>query len=108
MHESGFPGDTSGKETNCQCWVRSLGWEDPLEQEMATHSSRESPWTEEPGGLQPIVLHRIGHEWSNLAHTHNAWIKDEITKKLRKYFILNNKEYTQYQNLWDAAKDVLR
>ena len=36
--------------------VRSLGWEDPLEKEMATHSSTLAwriPWTEEPGGLQP-------------------------------------------------------
>ena len=36
-------------------WVRSLGWEDPLEQEMATHSSIfawKIPWTKEPGGLQ--------------------------------------------------------
>ena len=36
-------------------WVRSLGWEDPLEKEMATHSSILAwriPWTEEPGGLQ--------------------------------------------------------
>ena len=38
-----------------EIWVRSLGWEDPLEKEMATHSSIlvwEIPWTEEPGGLQ--------------------------------------------------------
>ena len=38
-----------------QVW--SLGWEDPLEKEMATHSNilvRRIPWTEEPGGLQPI------------------------------------------------------
>ena len=37
--------------------VRSLGWEDPLEEEMATHSNIlawEIPWTEEPGGLQSI------------------------------------------------------
>ena len=37
-----------------QTWVRSLGWEDPLEKEMATHSSIlawKIPWTEEPGGL---------------------------------------------------------
>ena len=36
-------------------WVHSLGWEDPLEKEMATHSSILAwriPWTEEPGGLQ--------------------------------------------------------
>ena len=38
-----------------ETWVRSLGREDPLEKEMATHSSilaRKIPWTEEPGGLQ--------------------------------------------------------
>ena len=38
-----------------ETWVLSLGWEDPLEKEMATHSSIlawEIPWTEEPGGLQ--------------------------------------------------------
>ena len=37
-----------------ETWVRSLGWEDPLEKEMATHSSTlawRSTWTEEPGGL---------------------------------------------------------
>ena len=38
-----------------ETWVQSLGWEDPLEKEMATHSSIlawKIPWTEEPGGLQ--------------------------------------------------------
>ena len=38
-----------------ETWVQSLGWEDSLEKEMPTHSSIlawESPWTEEPGGLQ--------------------------------------------------------
>ena len=38
-------------------WVQSLGWEDSLEEEMATHSSilaQETPWTEEPGGLQSL------------------------------------------------------
>ena len=42
-----------------------LGWEDPLEEGMATHSSILAwriPWTEEPGRLQPIGLHRVGHE----------------------------------------------
>ena len=44
--------------------VRFLGWEDPLEEEMATHSSTLAwgiLWTEEPGGLQPIVSQRVGH-----------------------------------------------
>ena len=38
-------------------WIQSLGWEDPLEKKMATHSSILAwiiPWTEEPGGLQSI------------------------------------------------------
>ena len=45
--------------------VGSLGWEDPLEKEMAIYSSILSwriPWTEEPGGLQSMVLQRIGHD----------------------------------------------
>ena len=42
--------------------VQSLGWEDPLEKEIATHSSIlawEIPWTEEPGGLQSMGLERV-------------------------------------------------
>ena len=45
--------------------VRSLGREDPLEEEMATHSSIlawEISWTEEPGGLQSMVSQRIRHD----------------------------------------------
>ena len=48
-----------------ETWVRSLGQEDPLEKEMATHSSILAwriPWTEEPGGLQSVGLQRIGHD----------------------------------------------
>ena len=44
--------------------VLSLGWEDPLEKEMATHSSILAwriPWTEEPGGLQSVGLQRVRH-----------------------------------------------
>ena len=46
-------------------WVRSLGWEYPLEKEMATHSSTlawKIPWTEKPGRLQSIGLQRVGHD----------------------------------------------
>ena len=48
-----------------ETWVRSLGWEDPLEKEMATHSSIlawEIPWTKEPDGLQSMGSQRIGHD----------------------------------------------
>ena len=45
-----------------ETWVRSLGQEDPLEKEMATHSSTLAwriPWTEEPGGLQSMGSQRV-------------------------------------------------
>ena len=45
--------------------VQSLGWEYPLEEEMATHSSIPAwriSWTEEPGRLQSMELQRVGHE----------------------------------------------
>ena len=48
-----------------ETWVQSLGWEDPLERGMATHSSIFAwriPWTEEPGGLQSTGLQRVGHD----------------------------------------------
>ena len=48
-----------------ETWVRSLGGEDPLEKGMAAHSSilpGESPWTEEPGGLQSVGSQRVRHD----------------------------------------------
>ena len=48
-----------------EMWVQSLGGEDPLEREMAIHSSIlawEIPWTEKPGGLQSMGLQRVGHD----------------------------------------------
>ena len=57
------------QEARAQC----LDQEDPLAEDMATHSSILAwriPCTEEPGGLQSIVLHRVGHIGSNLARMH--------------------------------------
>ena len=86
-HAKGFPGGVSGKEPISQClvpqtvknlpamwetWVRFLGWEDPLEVGVATHSSIlawKSLWTEEPSGLQSMGSQRVGH---NLATKHNT------------------------------------
>ena len=48
-----------------ETWVQSLGGEDPVEEEIATHSSIlawKTPWTEEPGGLQSMGLQRVGHD----------------------------------------------
>ena len=47
-----------------QSRVQSLGGEDPLEESMAVHFSilaQRIPWTEEPGGLQSMESHRVGH-----------------------------------------------
>ena len=48
-----------------ETWVQSLGWEDPLEKETATHSSIlgwSIPWTEEPGGLLSMGSKTTGHD----------------------------------------------
>ena len=56
--------------------VRSLGWEDPLEKEMAAHSSIlawEIPWTEEPGGLQSMESQRVGQDLAS-----NIWNTEKV------------------------------
>ena len=48
-----------------ETWVPSLGWEDPLEKETATHSSIHAwkiPWIEEPGGLRSMGSQRVRHD----------------------------------------------
>ena len=87
----------SGKESSCQCketqemWVWSLGWEDPLEEEMAPHSSIlawEIPWTEEPGGLQSTGLLGVRHD-----NTHAQVSKsksDKILKSLSRAMKVND------------------
>ena len=56
-----------------ETWVRSLGWEDPLEKGKATHSSILAwriPWIEEPGGLHTVSmgLQRVRHDWVSEQH----------------------------------------
>ena len=72
-------------------WVRSLGWEDPLEKGMATHSSIltwRTPQTEEAGGLQSMGSQRVGHDRATTPpHTHTTECYSAI-KKYEKYEIL--------------------
>ena len=68
----GFPGGSVVKNLPGmqETRVRSLGWEDPLEEGKATHCSTfawKIPWTEEPGGLQSTGSHRVGHDWSEVS-----------------------------------------
>ena len=60
-----------------ETWVRSLGWEDPLEKEMATHSGTlawKIPWTEEPGGLKSMASQRVGHNWATSVHLTSGYV----------------------------------
>ena len=48
-----------------ETWIQSLSWEDPLEKGMTTHFNIlawRTPWTEDPGELQSMVLKRVGHD----------------------------------------------
>ena len=79
-----------------ETWVRSLGWEDPLEKEMAIHSSTiawKIPWTGEPGRLQSMGSQRVGEgngkslQYSCLENTRNSMkmqkdrtLKDELPR----------------------------
>ena len=65
-----------------ETWVRSVGWEHPLEKGMATHSSILAwriPWTEEPGRLQSMGSQRVRHDWATKTHLvtrspgHQVW-----------------------------------
>ena len=62
-----------------QVW--SLGWDDPLEEEMVTHSSIlawKIPWTEEPGGLQSTELQRVGHDWVSMKKSRGVSFKKSL------------------------------
>ena len=64
--------------TMWETWVQSLGLEDLLEKEMATHSSIlawKIPWMEEPGRLQFMRSQRVGHNWTtSLTHSRHSWV----------------------------------
>ena len=66
-------------------WVRSLGQKDPLEKEMATHTSVLAwriPGTGEPGGLWSMGSHRVGHNWSDLAASKELSCINDLTASL--------------------------
>ena len=57
--------------------VRSLGWADPQEKGVATHSSIHAwriPWSKEPGGLQSVWSQRVGYDWLTHTHTHTTFM----------------------------------
>ena len=92
--ELGFPGgwvvkNPPAMQETQETQVWSLGWEDPLEEGMKTHSSIlgwRILWTEEPGRLQSTGPHSVRHNWSDLAHTHglSSFYTEEITEETSK------------------------
>ena len=103
-----------------ETWVQSLGWEDPLEKEMAIHSSTiawKIPWTEEPGSLQSMGLQRVGHNWATsltylrlylsiLGHTWsfsvmNLW-NSQMNQWTYKHIIFS------WNTMWDRQRKALK
>ena len=74
-------------------WAQPLGWEDPLEEEMVTHSSVlawKIPWTEEPSGLQSMGLQRIRHDLAKDSHFHFHILKSGIAGSIKHNIVLSN------------------
>ena len=87
-----------------ETWVRSLGQEDPLEKEMATHSSTlawKIPWTERPGRLQSMGLQRVGHYWTTSLFS-DLW-KDILLVHVDLYFVPLKERIENYSLLSEGC-----
>ena len=75
-----------------ETWVQSLSQEDPLEKEMATHSSTlawKTPWIEEPGRLQSMGPQKVGHDWgTSLSRSPGNTNNSEKLSASKSYFYL--------------------
>ena len=91
-----------------ETWVWYLCWEDPLEEGLATHSSILAwriPFTQEPSGLQSIGSQRVGHRWSNWAHTNApvmiilGFIWEEVSYSCRKTWTVRRPLFIAWKTL---------
>ena len=102
----GFPGGSDGlKKKKSTCNAGDLGslpsWEDPLEEDMATHSSIlawETAWAEEPGGLQSMGSQRVRHDWATNTFTFDRvrgcpTLKFQTVEQLQSGFCLKTELY---------------
>ena len=91
-----------------ETWVRSLGREDPLEKEMATHSSILAwriPWTEKSGRLQAMDSQRVRHNW--VTDTPNANSNEANLKTARTYTVIEHLiSKSLYQSLYEGKKNA--
>ena len=79
-----------------ETWIRSLGWEDPLEKEMAVHSSILAwriPWTEEPGGLQSMGSLLVRHNWVSNTFTFLSRMSPYLEGKGTSIFCFEKSKY---------------
>ena len=82
----GFPSGSVVKnlpamQESQRTWIWSLGQENPLEEEMETHSSNfawKIPWTEEPGRLWSMESQMVGYDWSDWACKHMHQVRSEV------------------------------
>ena len=84
-----------------ETWVWSLGWEDPLEEVMATHSSIlawEPLWTEEPGGLQSMASQRV---WYNWVTKHNTSPKFPLLPSQNPHPLATTRLFSMSLILWN-------
>ena len=84
----GFPGGSDRKNvpTMWETWVGSLGWEDPLLKGTAAHSSIlawQTPWTEEPGGLQSLGVSKQWDMTERLTHSHVSFLSPVHSARCR-------------------------
>ena len=101
----GFLGGASCKEPLCQCrrckrpgfkyWVGKIPWRRAW-QPTSIFLPGESSWTEEPGGLHSLGLQRVGHDWSNLAHTHLQGLYQIICHECISDYPLRREEYAPF------------
>ena len=102
-------------------WVRSLGQEDPLEKEMATHSSILAwriLWTEEPGRLQSTGSQRVGHNWTtsplppppSRIRNSNCFYLDLMDSGWRRHLIFNCRLFITrvYISLWSLGYNIFK
>ena len=96
-----------------ETWAQSLGWEDPLEKRMATHTNALAlriSWTEESGRLQPMGLQRVRHDWAT-KHTctredQNLILMSTVEGKKKRTEKLKVKRGKTYTLLYGSARKV--